>query len=489
MSSLVDIRYKVRNDSIADLIGIENIQTTADIEKYRDEGYVIGYTISEFKEKFPLIDATKIFFCPNELSPTYYFDKEKYILFPVHLFGTQSMSLRDDFETDINNTVKQFVKLTTGNDYSPAYIALNDRMRVEYIKLLLEGGKTEGVYKTFKDFYKSSDYGCNSISHSDMKKLMELKTSEDKEETALLIKELPNDVIVYRGEGDRSSPAEQAYSWSLDINQANLFAARYGYQSKIIKAKTSKNKVLEYFDVEKECLIMPEDITVIETMELYGEGFYKALPKKVKVIYHYYRDVMAQFLKFKTEKDHDMPHSARVLFICLVLAYLYELDIESTKILAEAAISHDLGRVHDGEDDTHGYKSAELYKNNCKIINIAFRAQMEQGDFALRDNWKNAIEYDFVDFLICYHCLPDEIGFEKIKQNAEKYQEWRDKEEKITLLYKIFKDADGLDRVRLGNILGDLDLNQIRLPESKRMTLLARILFENLKVEKIKSQL
>ena len=46
----------------------------------------------------------------------------------------------------------------------------------------------------------------------------------------------------------------------------------------------------------------------------------------------------------------------------------------------------------------------------------------------------------------------------------------------LTLLYKIFKDADGLDRIRLGGIR-EIDVNQLRLDVSKELTLVARIMY------------
>ena len=73
-----------------------------------------------------------------------------------------------------------------------------------------------------------------------------------------------------------------------------------------------------------------------------------------------------------------------------------------------------------------------------------------------------------------------------IRSDAEGYAEIGKKpilnaqKERVTMLYSIFKDADALDRVRLG--IRDLDVNQLRCSESHHLTLVARICLEQIKL-------
>ena len=69
------------------------------------------------------------------------------------------------------------------------------------------------------------------------------------------------------------------------------------------------------------------------------------------------------------------------------------------------------------------------------------------------------------------HCIDDKKGL----ANLEKCP-IEDKNRAIRL-YQILKDTDGLDRVRLG----DLDINYLRLPISKRLVLVAQQTYRNLK--------
>lgn len=478
-----EILYRVKNDSIYNFVCLDDIKTEKDKENYNNNGYQIGYTVTEFKQAFPKINTANICFCPNSFNPTYYFDKSNYILFPIRLFGTEYLTIKDSFEEDVLGKIETFKFALKTHDYAGITLALNDKIRMEYFNLLLEGNKTVGIYQMFLHFYPLSDYGCSSISSQNMRKLMALKSSMEKLETAKRIKDLPSEVVIFRGEGEKSAPTDGAYSWTLDINQANFFASRYEYDNaKIIQAIIKKDNIQEFFDREKECIVMPDDVTIIESMQLYGKTFLESLPKKIQILYLYYRNVMTQFLTFEDSTYHDMEHSARVLFLSLTIAHLYKLNAEDIKILAEAAICHDLGRVNDAEDPAHGNRSAEQYQHHADMIDWAFCTHILRGDFVFGKKWSFNTDMEFVEFLIRYHCLPDSVGYEKIENNAKQDTHWKQNKDRITLLYKIFKDADGLDRIRFGNIVGDLDINQLRLPESKKMTPLARILLENLRI-------
>lgn len=81
-----------------------------------------------------------------------------------------------------------------------------------------------------------------------------------------------------------------------------------------------------------------------------------------------------------------------------------------------------------------------------------------------------------VEFLCEYHCLPDEKGYAEIQNNKK----LKRNSSLATKLLQVFKDADGLDRVRFG--IRDIDLNQLRTSVSKGLTLVARFCLEQIKV-------
>ena len=86
------------------------------------------------------------------------------------------------------------------------------------------------------------------------------------------------------------------------------------------------------------------------------------------------------------------------------------------------------------------------------------------------ESW-NKENIAILQFIVDNHCIPDDQG----QDNLENYP-IQNKEQAVHL-YKALKDADGLDRVRLG----DTDLRYIRLPVSKRLPLLAQQIYQHIK--------
>ena len=81
-----------------------------------------------------------------------------------------------------------------------------------------------------------------------------------------------------------------------------------------------------------------------------------------------------------------------------------------------------------------------------------------------------------LEFLMTYHCKDDKEAIEYVEST---YKTAESRETMLRLLY-ILKDADALDRVRFG--IRNLDLNYLRFDFSKKLTLMARLIKENLKI-------
>jgi len=119
--------------------------------------------------------------------------------------------------------------------------------------------------------------------------------------------------------------------------------------------------------------------------------------------------------------DHSLIHSAKVCLFVVLLGRKLNLTEEEQLSLMVAAIFHDIGRVNNSNDNSHGDKSIEKIK-----------------------------EYGFV-------------FTEKVNKIISLYCKG-DRKTKDTLI-KIFKDADALDRVRTN----DLDINLLRFNETKTL--------------------
>lgn len=147
---------------------------------------------------------------------------------------------------------------------------------------------------------------------------------------------------------------------------------------------------------------------------------------------------------------HAKPHCERVLYHALTMGTLEmgDDDREALEILAHASIFHDTRRQDEYLDTGHGARAAVYYEAFCR----------EHPDLI-------AFHPEAV-YLMRYHDLDDNRGIEAIRKA------FPDKTERVEKLYAIFKDADALDRWRLGR--WGLDEKYLRTPSSHTLVKSAR---------------
>ncbi len=141
---------------------------------------------------------------------------------------------------------------------------------------------------------------------------------------------------------------------------------------------------------------------------------------------------------------HGQPHVARVLVYTFLLVDALGLEACHAKIWA-AAYVHDLGRLHDGYCSRHGRYALERLAALPDVKNL-----LEKGGVTASD-WES------IFIAVENHCR------EELPQT---HPHWN--------MTAILKDADGLDRVRLG----DLDPRFLRFPESHALIPFAKALYE-----------
>ena len=135
---------------------------------------------------------------------------------------------------------------------------------------------------------------------------------------------------------------------------------------------------------------------------------------------------------------HTKSHCARVLLLSLLIGHQKGLSDEEKDALAMAAVFHDSRRLDDGIDKGHGSRAASYYKDYCREHDLPYNEQTY------------VITY--------YHDQDDSLGLSEIKKSSSL-------NERAVLLYQIFKDADALDRFRLGP--DGLDANFLRTEEAR----------------------
>lgn len=135
---------------------------------------------------------------------------------------------------------------------------------------------------------------------------------------------------------------------------------------------------------------------------------------------------------------HGVDHMARVFILQeLICQKLEEQDIKvNREALRWAAMTHDVGRVDDGIDINHGRRSSKWIEENLS-------AQMSPEML------------DIVTYIVHWHVPSDTDA------------------PVMTIELQVLKDADALDRVRLG----DLDIRYLRTEAAQSLVSVAEELF------------
>ena len=450
-----EIVLNVNNIGFDTLVCQTEIQTDEDKEKYHEQGYPFVFTESEFKNMLPDVDVKNIYYTPSFGQSAVYFNKETLAACPCHIeFAMLPYAEGEKFIKGTQKAIKATEEEVQRKEFRHCLLALPEAMSVEYFNLLLDkypGGGEEipDLFRLFFSIYLTAPFGFDRLKPGVFEKIIAARTEKDREEVITALADFPDEIRVYRGGSTTiSRPVEKATSWTTSISTALFFAGRLGTDSGYIAAGSiPKSKVIycQLETMEKEIIVEPGEVRVEETLNLLGVNDVAPYFENIVPLYHEYRGRLED-IEFEMDSDeHGKLHPARVLLMALMIAEMKGLPKSSKRVLAEAAIYHDSQRYHDGEDTEHGFLSADYYRGDVYDID------------------------PLVEFIIEYHCRPDEEGYQAI-QNTRELSKRRTKSRQ---LFDIFKDADALDRVRFG--LQDLDINQLRTPEAKLLPLFAHV--------------
>lgn len=166
------------------------------------------------------------------------------------------------------------------------------------------------------------------------------------------------------------------------------------------------------------------------------------IPTLVRERYKIWSRFLTEQVGFSLQhsQQHTKEHCARVLLFCLLFAQRENLSEQDADALAMAACFHDSRRINDGLDIGHGHRAAKYYCTWCAEHEYVLDAR--------------------VVFIMAYHEQNDKLG------KAALQRKFPD-DPNAVLLYQLFKDADALDRFRLGP--EGLDVNYLRTSYAKEL--------------------
>lgn len=471
--NISEIVFNNNNAKLEDLVPIKEFQTNEDLENKlgsnlsnlqmtdtENNSMNIFLTEKEFCEKYKWLNINmnnvyynkKTFMFSNSVI---YLDISHFILFDLSncLFLGEDSNILP--KNGVSGIIKNLEEKFDNHDYLSLFLPIPDSFKLEMLEKLIISKEIidEELYSTFMDYYVTTDFGFSSISNNSITKLLNSKSEKLKAETKEKLSKLPDKVVIYRGQADKSTNYKQAYSWSLKPTIATFFSLRFIEKGgKIVSGIVDKKDIIEYFDnEEQEVLILPNKVKKVKVYDFYSMKTINNKTEDIIDIFGNYKYMLNNHLDFEHDDlEHGKLHSLRVLLHALTLGKLKGLNDYDLHLLAMTSIYHDIGRTNNEIDDLHGLRSRELF---------------ERSEFG--DN-------DIVKFLIEYHCIEDNIALEALNNSNI--------EDKVRVkrLFSIFKDADALDRLRFG--MKDLDFTYLRNKEAIRMMLFAHFAVKSLKL-------
>jgi len=260
-------------------------------------------------------------------------------------------------------------------------------------------------------------------------------------------------VQVYLSQESEELSPEQASSWTADVNIAIIHALQYDPVPVIFRGRIHLDHIISYDNdrFKKELAVEPHKVKQVEAMDLINLLEFDIELRASGIIeqYNSYLEQINNGWFHNPQGIHALGHTKRVLLLSLLIAHLEKYGEEDRNLLCLASIYHDIGRINVGYDPDHGIA------NYDKLVN---------GKLLALDNYQ---DQEMLRFVIQNHAIPDQSAHKKLNR-----YDLLDVDRTLRL-YDAFKDADGLDRVRIN----DLNPEYLRTGSAQRLLLAAHQLY------------
>lgn len=356
----------------------------------------------------------------------------------------------------IINTENQLNKAVAARDFDSFLKIVDPRLAPDLFMEVFSFIPDQDKYPLFKELLDHNRFSREVFDPAFISKATRYKDAHE----GMPLADEQGYVKIFASAG-RMSELETQALWYTDINraiqqmisvasrQAELYQARVHISDvKSYSARRFENEVtlepwqacqIKHLDMIKIAELLP----LMQTQGMIGWYFY------------YARQIKSEWFH-NPEGIHALSHTKRVLLLGILLAYLENLSDQERDLICLAAIYHDIGRLTDGYDTTHGIASYRKLVSKGLLTRIP------------------ATELETIRFIIELHAVADKAALKQLS----KYE--LPDIDRTLKLYNLFKDADGLDRVRIN----DLNPDYLRNPGAHKLLLLAHQLYHDADYEK-----
>lgn len=170
-------------------------------------------------------------------------------------------------------TLKQYINdCIAKKEFQKMFFMVEKRIALITYKDFFDQIPDKDKYPIFRDLYTRMEYGFNYIGTDFVEEILKYKKNDKDIKLKLKLNKICDKngyITIYRGMGTKSTPVEQAYSWTTHLYTAIKFATRFINYGDVYVAKIHKNKVIDYIETRNEYEILAKfsDLIEVEKMD------------------------------------------------------------------------------------------------------------------------------------------------------------------------------------------------------------------------------
>lgn len=206
-----------------------------------------------------------IYYWETTFPNSFYFNTFTYI--PIWSLSKDSLDLMrineliEQTDSRMNNWLKK-------NDYLSIFSYVEKKMKIPLYMKHFDEIPLDQKYDVFRLIYRNSEYGFRDFDSALLEQIFDTRSfSKEWENDMLELKSFADKnglITIYRGEGERSQPVEEALSWSLSKDMAIFFATRFAPTGILYEGKIAIGDILDYLHNRDEEEVLVEPSAVID---------------------------------------------------------------------------------------------------------------------------------------------------------------------------------------------------------------------------------
>jgi hypothetical protein len=249
-------------------------------------------------------------------------------LFSTNKYELETMMVKERLQTLTHYTNE----CITTKDFDRLFSILDKKILLITYQDFFHEINDKDKYSVFRDIYTRLEYGFNYIGKEFIEEILTYK-KKSKSLNSKLNKICDKDgyVTVYRGLGLKSTPVEEAYSWTTNLYTALFFATRFNDNGTVYTAKIHKNKVIDYIESRREYEILTkyEDLENVEIMDFMAFSDMVEEVNQDGLLFDYYQQykkLIKMSHYFDPNSIHGVKHAKRVLNLVIIIGLMKKLN-------------------------------------------------------------------------------------------------------------------------------------------------------------------